>query len=314
MAMARRGVSARLAGRSAAAFAVALVVSLLATACGGSDKNITLTIGMGETAEETILGQIYAQALTHAGYTVKMKRLDREGKGAANALLQGTVSGYPEHLDAALTASPKAELEQAPADPQKAYEAAKASLEEEGLTAFPPAPFSLTNVVGALRATAEERGLEKVSDLSGQSAEMTISGVTGCHNQINCVGGLERLYGLEFAGFVYRLGVETEPFEALETRFSDLAMLPSTDGRLATEKDELVILDEDRRLFPAGNAFFVTKPAVVKAAGPDFEATVIAAQEGLTLSVMQELDAKVEIEEQDPTDVAAEHLSEAGLG
>lgn len=295
--------------RSAVAIVLVLALSMLAAACGESDKDVTLTIGTGDTAEEAILGQIYAQALRRAGYTVKKNvKLGSEAASAQNALERDRVSGYPDHLDTALTNLLGHELEQVPTDPQEAYEEAKGGLEEKGLTALPPTPFSLTNAVGVLRKTAEQRDLKTVSDLSGQSEDLTIAGVSGCHQQINCVEGLERLYGFAFAGFIYKLSTETEPFQALETRFSDLAMLPTTDGRLATEKRKFVVLEEDKHLFPAGNATFVTKPEVVEDAGPGFEKAIVAAQKGLTLAVMQELDAKVEIEKQDPAAVAAEYL------
>lgn len=289
------------------AIALALAVGALTSGCGGSDKP-AVTIGAPETAEETILAEIYAQALEGAGYTVKTLKLDGEEKTASKALEGGRISGYPDHLDNIFTGLLGRELPEAPTDPQRSYEEAKAELEKKGLTAFPPTPFSFTNAVGTLKTTAEERDLTKVSDLRGQSEELTITGVAGCHESVNCVEGLERLYGLPFAGFIYRTWEEPEPFEALRTEFTDLAMVPNTDGRLAAEKDTFVSLEEDEHLFPAGNAIFVTTPQLVKEAGPDLEEAIVEAQKDLTLTTMQELDAQVEIEELDPADVAAEYL------
>ena len=111
-------------------------------------------------------------------------------------------------------------------------------------------PFSFANAVGALKDTAEDLDLEKVSDLRGKSEELTIAGVTGCHGEIDCVAGLEQLYKLFFGGFKYESGKPTEPFEALETGYTDLAMLPTTDGRLAAEDSKFVILEDDKQLFP----------------------------------------------------------------
>jgi glycine betaine/choline ABC-type transport system substrate-binding protein len=297
-----------------AAAMVALALGPALAGCGGSGHDPTLTIGARGTAEEEILGQIYAQALRAAGYTVARNVKLDIGLGAAAAsegLERDSVTGYVEHLST--PSSESAELEEVPADPQKAYEKAKAALERKGLTAFPPTPFSFTNLVGALRTTAEKRHLRKVSDLEGHSEDLTIAGVAGCHERMNCVEGLERRYGLQFAGFIYRFsGPPTEPFRALETRFSDLAMLPSTDGRLATEKGKFATLEEDRHLFPAGNAIFVTTQKAVEEAGPGYEEAIVAAQKGLTLPVMQELDARVELEKKHPAEVAAEYLESAG--
>ena len=47
-------------------------------------------------------------------------------------------------------------------------------------------------------------------------------------------------------------------------------------------------------------------------AGPDFEGTIVQVQEGLTLPVMQELDARVELEKQTPKEAASSYLESAG--
>ena len=61
-----------------------------------------------------------------------------------------------------------------------------------------------------------------------------------------------------------------------------------------------MILNDDKHVFPAGNVIFVTDPATVKKAGPDYEKTITLVQKGLTIPVMQELDARVDIDKQTP--------------
>nr|MBA2522732.1 glycine/betaine ABC transporter substrate-binding protein [Solirubrobacterales bacterium] len=46
--------------------------------------------------------------------------------------------------------------------------------------------------------------------------------------------------------------------------------------------------------------------------GPDYQATIEKVQEGLSLEVMQELNARVDIDKEKPEDVAADYLSESG--
>lgn len=309
----RRG--SRLRRRSTlAALAMTAVLSLSLVACGSSKP--ILTIGARETAEEQILAQIYSQALEHAGYTVEeVFDLGYAPGDATEALEQGKVSGFTEHLSSATTFDGYLgrKLDEVPTDPQKAFRRAKAELGREGLLPFPPTPFEFTNLIGALKGTAEKRGLRTVSDLRGQSREMTITGFAGCHQADNCVGGLERNDGFRFAGFIYEFGIPTEPFEAIETRFSDLAMLPSTDGRLFAEKSKLATLEGAEDRFPAANAIFITSPQIADEAGSDFEATIVAAQKGLTLPVMQRLDAAVELEGRTPEKVAADYLKTVDL-
>jgi osmoprotectant transport system substrate-binding protein len=52
---------------------------------------------------------------------------------------------------------------------------------------------------------------------------------------------------------------------------------------------------------------------VADAAGDDLQATIDAIQEGLTDEAMQELNARVDLDKQDPKAVAAAYLKESGL-
>ena len=65
-------------------------------------------------------------------------------------------------------------------------------------------------------------------------------------------------------------------------------------------------------LFPSGNVIWVTDQSTVQKAGPDYMATIEKVQKGLTLPVMQELNARVDIDKQDPAAVATEYLKEDG--
>jgi glycine betaine/choline ABC-type transport system substrate-binding protein len=57
----------------------------------------------------------------------------------------------------------------------------------------------------------------------------------------------------------------------------------------------------------------VTDQSTVQKAGPDYMATIEKVQKGLTLPVMQELNARVDIDKKTPEQVAGEYLSETGL-
>jgi glycine betaine/choline ABC-type transport system substrate-binding protein len=101
-------------------------------------------------------------------------------------------------------------------------------------------------------------------------------------------------------------------YTVLEKGQADLSILFTTDPQLSAESDKFVILEDDKKVFPAGNVLFVTSEKVAKEAGSDYEATIVQVQEGLTLPVMQELDARVELEKKTAKEVAGEYLKEAG--
>jgi len=317
--------------RAALAALLALALALGVAACGGSDddstsegggegggaivsnpenKKVTLTIGSKNFPEQEILGEIYAQALKAAGYTVKSELNLGSETVALKAVKSGEISGYPEYASTALTSFFGIEPEEVPSGATPAYEKAKAEFEKEGLTAFPPTPFASANAVGTLVKTAEEKGLENVSDLEGVSEELTLYGSPECRQRIDCLAGLEKLYGLKFKSFKpVDIGLR---YTVLEKGQADLSIVFTTDPQLSAEKDKFVILEDDKEVFPAGNVIFVTKQSTAEKAGPDYEGTIVDVQEGLTLEVMQELDARVELEKQTPAEAAAAYLKSAG--
>jgi glycine betaine/choline ABC-type transport system substrate-binding protein len=317
---------------AAVAMLFALVLSLGIAACGSSSDETTggseaeaeagaivsnpanakvkLTIGSKNFPEQEILGEIYAQGLKAAGYTVKSDLNLGSETVALKTLKSGEISGYPEYASTALTSFFGLEPEEVPSDAQEAYEKANEELKKEGLVAFAPTPFASANAVGTLKKTAEELGLKTVSDLEGKSEELSLYGSPECRQRIDCLAGLEQLYGLKFASFhPVDIGLR---YTVLEKGQADLSILFTTDPQLSAEKDKFVILEDDKHVFPAGNVIFLTKEATAKEAGPDYEKTILSVQKGLTLSVMQELDARVELEKETAKEAASQYLKEAG--
>ena len=325
-----RSKSTRL--RAAVALLFALALSLSVAACGSSSDSsssteggeggagaivsnpengkVSLTIGSKNFPEQEILGEIYAQGLAAAGYKTKSDLNLGSETVALKAVKSGTISGYPEYASTALTSFFGLEPEEVPSDATEAWEKSNEEFEKEGLTAFEPTPFASANAVGLLKTTAEKYNLKTISDLEGVSEELSLYGSPECRQRIDCLAGLEELYGLKFKEFK-PVDIELR-YTVLEKGQADLSILFTTDPQLAAEKDKFVILEDDKHVFPAGNVIFVTKSSTAKEAGPDYEKTIVEVQKGLTLPVMQELDARVELEKQTPKEAAAAYLKSAG--
>jgi osmoprotectant transport system substrate-binding protein len=281
-----------------------------AIASNPANGKVSLTIGSKNFPEQEILGEIYAQALAAAGYKVKSDLNLGSETVALKSVKSGAISGYPEYASTALTSFFGLEPEEVPADATEAWEKANEEFEKEGLTAFEPTPFASANAVGTLKKTAEKYELEDVSDLEGVSEKLSLYGSPECRQRIDCLAGLEKLYGLKFKSFTpVDIGLR---YTVLEKGQADLSILFTTDPQLSAESDKFVILEDDKEVFPAGNVIFVTEKATAEKAGPDYEKTILQVQEGLTLEVMQELDARVELEKQTPKEAAASYLESAG--
>ena len=136
---------------------------------------------------------------------------------------------------------------------------------------FAPTEFSSANAVGVLSSTAEELGIESISDLEGQSEDLTLAGSPECRQRIDCLKGLEDNYGLSFGEFT-PVDIELR-YEVLDKEDADLSILFTTDGQLA-ESEDYTILEDDQSLLPAGNILFVTTQEAVEEAGPDYQETI----------------------------------------
>jgi glycine betaine/choline ABC-type transport system substrate-binding protein len=315
--------------RAAFAFVAALVLALGIAACGGDDDNdtgtsggnsanliksnpanngIQLTVGSKNFTEEYILGNIYAQALQAAGYDVKTNLNLGSEVIAYKALQDGEISGYPEYTSTLLQSIFSKDT--VPADAQQAYQQALAELQPKGQTAFEPTPFADANALGMLKSKADELGVTTISDLQGKSQDLTLYGSPECRERADCLVGLQDTYGLQFKSFnPVDIGLR---YTVLDKGQADASIVFTSDAQLAANPDKYVLLQDDKGIFPSGNVIWVTDQSTVQKAGPDYQATIQKVQQGLTLPVMQELNARVDIDKQDPADVATQYLKEDG--
>jgi glycine betaine/choline ABC-type transport system substrate-binding protein len=274
------------------------------------NEGVEITVGSKNFTEQFILGEIYAQALEAAGYTVNKDLNLGTEQIALRALEEGEVDAYPEYTSTALTSFFEFPPEDVPGDAQQAYEETQDDFEQLGLQAFPPTPFSSANAVGLLTETADELGVTTISDLEGKSQDLTLMGSPECRQRIDCLLGLQENYGLEFAKFT-PIDIALR-YEVLDKGDADLSILFTTDAQLFTDPETYTLLEDDLGVLPAGNVMFVATQDIVEEAGTDFGETIEKVQENLTLEVMQELNARVDIDKEKPEDVAADYLQASG--
>ena len=273
------------------------------------NSDVSLTIGSKNFTEQIVLGEIYAQGLEAAGYDVSTDLNLGSETIALQALNSDEISGYPEYVSTALTSFYGKDADEVPADSQEAFDAVSQEVEADGLVALPPTPFSSANAVGLLTATAAELEVETISDLEGKSQDLALYGSPECRQRIDCLIGLEENYGLEFNSFTpVDIGLR---YEVLDKGQADLSIVFTTDAQLGAS-DEYTILEDDQGVLPAGNVVFMTKQETIDEAGPDYAETIEKVQSGLTVEVMQELDARVDIDKQQPAQVASDYLQQAG--
>jgi glycine betaine/choline ABC-type transport system substrate-binding protein len=306
-----------------------LACAVLVAACGDDDESSNdsaatsgqliernadnagkkITVGSKNFTEEFILGEIYAQALQAAGYDVKKDLNLGSEQIALKALKGGDVDGYPEYTSTALTSFFDVQPQDIPKDAQQAVDQAQSKFAQEGLVAYDPTPFTSANAVGMLKKKADELGVTKVSELKGKSQDLTLYGSPECRQRVDCLVGLEKYYGLKFKKFTpVDIGLR---YDVLDKGQADVSIIFTTDAQLST-RDDVVTLEDDKKVFPPGNVTFVASKKTADAAGPDLKTTVENVQKGLTERVMQELNARVDVDREEPRAVARAYLRESG--
>jgi osmoprotectant transport system substrate-binding protein len=268
-----------------------------------------LTIGSKNFTEQKVLGEIYAQALEAAGYKVSKQLNLGDEKTALAAVEGGEISAYPEYTGTALLSFFGKQADELPKDEMAAFEEAKTGFAEKDLTALPPTPFVSSNEVGVTKETADKLSLTKISDLEGKSQDLTLYGTPECRQRLDCKLGLEQVYGLKFKKFV-PVDIALR-HEVLSKGQADVSIVFTTDPQ--NKREGFVLLEDDKGMFPPYNSTLVVRNDVVEKAGPDFEQTVDMVNEGLTDEVMQELNARVDLDKETPEAVAGAYLEESGL-
>ncbi len=276
-----------------------------------NDANAKTTVNVGSKnfTEQKVLGEIYAQAFQAAGYNVKKSLNLGDQTTALKALKTGQISGYPEYTGTALLSFLKVPVKDLTHDAGEAYDQVKAGMAKQGIEAFPPTPFTSSNEVGLLKKKAQALGVTKISDLKSKAGSLTLYGSPECRTRLDCLLGLEQVYGLKFKKFV-PVDID-QRHQVLTSGQADVSIVFTTDPQI--KRNDEVLLEDDKGMFPPYNSTFLMKKSVADKAGPDLASTIEAVNKNLTADVMQELNARVDLDKDTPEQAAQAYLKQFKL-
>ena len=296
--------------------ALVLAVVMIAGACGDDDADTsaeipdgpTITIGAQDFGESAILSEIYGQVLENAGYTVEQQSLGGFRDLVFTAFESGDINFTAEYAASALEFLNEGAGE-ASGDIDPTAAALAVQLEELGLAALEPSPAVDSNSFVVTQETADELGLNAISDLTD---DLRLGGPPDCTENASCIPGLQSVYGIDLSGSFTPLdGGGPLTVAALEGDEIDVAILFSTDGTIADKG--WVVLEDDMGLINADNIVPVTSTAVVEAYGDDFVSLVDRVSAALDTSGLAELNRLFGIELEDADAVAADWLADNGF-
>ncbi len=269
-----------------------------------------ITVGSKNFDEQFVLGEIYAQALSAAGFAVEKKLNLGSEQIAYRALKSGQIDAYPEYTGTSLTSFFDVDIDDVPKDPDEAYELTKTKYAEQDITALPRTEFENTYRVATTPETQESKldGAEKLSAVAElpNAGDLSVAGFPECRQRTDCLLGLRNVYDWK-PEFVSDEG----KYEPIDKGRADLGFVFSTDGELTT--GQYTIIEDDENLFPPYNISFGIRDEALERLGASGREVLLAVQEPLDEAAMQELNSRVSIDKEEPKDVARQYLQEEGF-
>lgn len=281
---------------------------------GGGDGP-TIAIGSKNFTEQYILGNMYALALENAGFNVERNLNLGSEQIADRALQNGEIDLYPEYTGTALVAildygeDRLAQLD----SPEATYEAAKELYAERdpANTMLEPASFNNTYGIFVRSGIAEEQGLETLADLAEASPELTFVSYSEFQNRSDGYPNMQKNYpAFDFQDIIIanQLGLRYQGVQ--EGGEGDVGVGFTTDGQLAS--DELTVMDDEKNIWPFYNPAPVVRSDTLEE-NPEIEDALNEVTNSLDVETMRELNGRVDLEQEDPEDVAREYLQEEGI-
>ncbi|MFB7874440.1 glycine betaine ABC transporter substrate-binding protein [Nocardia sp. NPDC056064] len=314
--------------------ALAATMTLLLTGCGlvsssgtfhdaslpGGERPLegaSLVVTSKSFTEGVLLGKITATYLAAAGASVtdltgapgSASSRQAQLNGDADVLWEYTGTGWVNYHNQTETIADPQELW------QRVHDVEKADYDLEWL---PPANFNDTYAFAASTPTAERLGVRTLSE----AAALPVAERTFCvddeffSRSDGFIPMLEK-YGIPYntpngvptgnvtrmdAGVVYTATAKSEP--------CNFGMVYTTDGRV--KNLNLTVLEDDRKFFLPYSGTAVVRGEVIEA-HPELRTLLGTISERLTDDLMQELNGRVDIDGEDPADVAYDWLRSENL-
>jgi len=290
-----------------------IVAALVASACGSAGTSggakPAITVGSTNFSEQLILGELYSQILEANGYAVTRKFNLGAREIVFPALQSGQIDIEADYLATLLAFVDKTAT--GSTDPKQTAATLQKALDPKNLTVLDYAPAVDQNGFVVTKATADKYKLSKISDLVPVANQLILGGPAECPNRPFCALGLKTTYGITFKDFKALDTGGPLTVTALKGGNIDVALLFTSDARIAAEG--FVLLEDDKHLQLSDNVAPVVRNEYLSKAGDDFKKLVNSIAPKLTTAELTALNKQADIDKKDPKDVAKEWLKKQGL-
>ncbi len=279
---------------------------------GSGDKG-ALTLSGQSFTEAAVMAAMYEQVLENAGYDVTTKLVETRDV-YVKQLTEGKVDVVPDYLagiaDYLNIVENGEDAEPITSnDAQESLGALEPLAESSAITMLEPSDATSQNAFFVTEEFADENSVATLSDLA-DVGPVKLAAAPDCVGRDDCEKGLTEVYGIDITEVV-PLGFGTaQTKEAVLDGEVEVGQTGTTDGTLADQG--LVLLEDDQGIQPAQNLI----PAVNSdflADHPDIEDVLNELSSTLTTEDLGQLNAQVDVERMEASEVAQTYLEDKGL-
>lgn len=291
----------------------ALLVVILVTIVGGiwawrnnqsseaQQSSTTIRVGSKDFTENLVIAEIYALALEDNGYNVK--RVSNISSSLIhNSIVNDEIDLYPEYTGTGLLSVLGEDME---TDPEKVYKTVKKEYEERfNLTWLDYASANDSQGLVIRTETANLLNIKTISDLQAHASELRFASQGEFDEREDGLPGLEKTYGT-FNWKSSKIYDNSLKYSVLENDEADVTPAYTTEGQLVNT-DEFTLLEDDKQFWPPYNLAPVVRDNILDD-NPDIKTILNNISAKLDTETVTELNAKVDVDGQEYTDVAKEY-------
>jgi osmoprotectant transport system substrate-binding protein len=292
------------------ALGMTLLVLLGACSTGGGGSKPTVRIGSDNFYESKLMGEIYAQVLENAGYTVERKFGLGSRQERIPTMDAGQIDLVAEYVGSGLGFYDKTKIS---GDGKANADALQAAVKSKGLTVLGISPGQDTNAFVVRKDTSDTLKLTKMSDLAAVQDQLKWGLPSDCDTNPLCSGALKD-YGITYPPKQRSaLGACDVPMaQALQGKAIDLAELCSTQPAIA--QFGFIVLDDDKKTQPAENiAPLVRDDYLAKVDKAAFQKLLDDTSAKVTTEALTTMGVDVAVNNKDVGEVAKAFLKAQGL-
>lgn len=284
-----------------------LLISLLVlSACTPStNQEETIIVGGKNFTEQFIMSEMLSMLIEEKTDLNTELKTNLSGTVLFEAIKAQEVDLYLEYTGTALIYLG----EEPTTDPDEVLEIVIEGFEKElDMRWSKPYGFNNTYAMVVTQETADQYNLKTVSDMAAVADQLTLGGSYTFTERADGYPGLSEHYNFEFKDV---RGIEPSLMHAvLEQGDVDVISAFATDGQIAAF--QRVILEDDKQFFPPYDAAVIARSEVLEA-HPELVDVLNLLAGRIDDLKMSELNAKVDLDQMEPRDVARDFLVEEGL-